>query len=94
MCEGTKAELQCSGDFKVRIDLLFFGRYGNDTCAHETVTGDEDCPTPAGSFRRMVELCNGREQCWYEALISVWGDPCPGVTKQAHVEYTCQSKIF
>ena len=92
ICEGERVKMVCTDGRRIRLDLLYFGRYTNDTCAHASVTGDEVCPSPPNLFERMMELCSGRAECWYDGLISIWGDPCPGVHKQGHVQYTCQSE--
>ena len=92
VCEAQREELLCADDQRVRMDLVFFGRHSNDTCSHPTVTDDVSCPSPVGLFSRVESICGGRQQCWFEALVQLWGDPCPGISKQGHVEYTCQSE--
>ena len=85
--------MTCPPGYSLCIEDVQFGRWDNNTCVNEAVNDTSfDCPTPEGTLEKVQGVCDGRADCWYEARVQLFDDPCPGMYKQSDITFTCQSK--
>ena len=90
-CNGNITWLQCAANNVIRIKDVMYGRLNSTVCSsmpNETTT---QCKSQT-ALQALSPLCNGKKSCVLIPSTSLFGDPCPDVTKYVDVDYTCLGK--
>lgn len=92
-CELDTRLLSCDDDTHLAINTLFYGRSDNTTCLRpDKNIATLNCPTPNGAIDVARRVCEGRTECYVEAISDIWGDNCPSTYKYLKVNYSCQGE--
>ncbi|XP_034552641.1 L-rhamnose-binding lectin SML-like isoform X2 [Notolabrus celidotus] len=92
-CEHSYATLSCSEGRVIFVYGADFGRRDRTTCSHMRTAAqiaDVECSDPTAL---VAERCNGKSSCMIKASDSVFGDPCPGITKYLELAYVCEYTV-
>ena len=85
-CKYQNATLECpAGTDSIDILYLQYGRYDLETCGPSTV---KNCAA-TNIWKIVVDKCQSKKKCTIESSVSVFWDPCSGVSKYLHVDYQC-----
>ncbi len=90
-CYENITWLQCAANNVIRIKDVMYGRLNNTVCSSMPNETTAQCKSQT-ALQTLSPLCNGKHSCVLIPSTSLFGDPCPNVTKYVDVDYTCLGK--
>jgi len=90
ICEGSEDQLSCPAGSVVNVQQATYGRLSSEICPFDQHAVPEGGCRAANSLSLVRAKCNNKQSCSLDALDSVFGDPCPGISKYLNVVYSCQ----
>ena len=92
ICDKGSQQIGCSPVDDIHILQTFYGKWRNNNC-HGPVVPKDNIPTchverPI-STAIVRDICQGKNNCHLYADKTIFGDPCPKVTKYLYVTYFC-----
>ncbi|KAH3853804.1 uncharacterized protein LOC127875396 [Dreissena polymorpha] len=89
VCEGSSMYLSCPPGQVLYVHSGVYGRtQGSVICPYPQYIRSTNCVSPTSTVK-VVNLCNGKNQCSITATNGVFGDPCDGTYKYLEVKYVC-----
>ncbi|XP_049817225.1 L-rhamnose-binding lectin ELEL-1-like isoform X1 [Aethina tumida] len=85
ICEGSRNKIECPKDMLIALTSVFYGNSGSNTCGSRR---NPHCYEPT-ALSVVHDKCDKKNSCMLYAHSSVFGDPCPRVTKHLKVGYDC-----
>jgi hypothetical protein len=99
-CEGEVGKLSCKeGNGKIRIPTdgeVYYGRTEKNVCANKDTLNTNwsfNC-TATGGRKKVVDLCEGAEECDVPVNNQFFGNPCHGTYKYLRVHYECHGGVY
>ena len=89
VCENYSTFLGCASGKVINILSAFYGRRSTAYCPTGD-TSNTSCSVDATKYARFY--AQGRSVGIAQALSSLHGDPCPGISKYLQINYECVLK--
>jgi hypothetical protein len=87
-CNGDVTWLHCSDTEVIRVKSVMYGRKNASVCTSGSNDTLASCESQTG-LSALSPLCNGKQNCALIPSTSLFGDPCPGISKYADIDYSC-----
>lgn len=92
-CNGNVTWLECPDTKIIRVTNVLYGRNNNSVCLGQSNETLASCDSQT-ALETLSTLCNGQNDCAIIPSTSLFGDPCPGVSKYADIEYACAGMVY
>ncbi|XP_072176985.1 L-rhamnose-binding lectin CSL3-like [Diadema setosum] len=94
VCQNRMLSLRCPNGRKLSVGYAAFGRRSSSICSTQTSMQIAPCRSSKTASSIVRARCNGKTSCSLPASVSVFGNPCPGISKYLKVLAQCKYQEF